>query len=122
MASTRAKQYGQRGASAGTGASIILSMTPNNKIKFDLEGCEGKIRSACASEISQRDWCRIWAKALADALKGRTALFAMLLPIVARKMPESLPPKDLQPFSSSDVPVQLLGKINGESVPNVDSH
>lgn len=96
-------------------------MSPNIKVRADIEGCEKKIRSACASELTQRDWCRIWAKALQDALKGKTALLALLLPIVARKMPESLP-EQLVPFEAKDVPVELLGKITSESAPDVASH
>lgn len=56
-----------------------------------LAGCEQRIRSGCASELTQKDWCSIWRKAKSEAMKGRLGLLTLLLPIVARKMPDELP-------------------------------
>lgn len=78
------------------------------KVTWYLEGCETKIRQACASELTQRDWCEIWARAKEDAKKGKIALLSALLPIVARKMPESAPPPPDQDIPVSDDERQVL--------------
>ena len=96
-------------------------MKPQEKAKWDIEGCEKKIRSACASQLTQKDWCDIWAKAKALAMKGRYGFLVALLPIVARKMPESLPVQ-AQSFDSSKIPAELLTKIDTEENSNAISH
>ena len=83
-----------------------------------LAGCEQRIRSGCASELTQKDWCSIWRKAKSEAMKGRLGLLTLLLPIVARKMPDELPDAG-QDFPI--VPESQVQKFRSEDQPSANA-
>lgn len=90
------------------------------KATFQLEGCETRIRQACDTTMSQKDWCEVWERAKADALKGKTALLLCLLPVVARKMQDSQPQVVIN--HPAAIPAPEVQAMQSESIPRTHAN